>query len=238
MNLSVLQKEAHQIAIKNGWWDEPPKCINCDFTAMWDEGRMAYFDEPDELPKWFCENCGGEVPSRLVGPIEERTFGDLIAQAHGALSKALEMYQAPATRSSGDLDWRWVPVLDENDTDKIVANKPIGVAGRLADAMIRLADLAEHYGISLQKAVTQAHARDPEDGMSFGDEICVAHLWLSSAFGAHARGNTYVRDAELGKAVVSVQALASHYDIDLDAAIKAKMNFNRTRTDRLEIAND
>ena len=75
----------------------------------------------------------------------ERTFGDYIALIHSELSEALEAYRAPANRT--DLGLRYAPVL--NDDGELIGSKPIGVASELADVVIRVADMAEWYGVDL-----------------------------------------------------------------------------------------
>lgn len=66
---------------------------------------------------------------------EPRTFGDLIALVHSELSEALEAF-----RETGKVEWT-----------VSTAGKPEGAAIELADAVIRILDMAEHYGIDLQK---------------------------------------------------------------------------------------
>ena len=68
----------------------------------------------------------------------ERTFGDFIALIHSELSEALEWYRSNGT--------------DFNPIDGF-GGKPLGVASELADVVIRVADMAEHYGIDLDAAV-------------------------------------------------------------------------------------
>ncbi len=64
----------------------------------------------------------------------ERTFGDLIALVHSELSEALEAYLW------NGLDYYPGGVSPENPA-------PHGVPSELADAVIRVADMAEHSRI-------------------------------------------------------------------------------------------
>ena len=160
---------------------------------------------------------------------EERTFGDLIALVHSELSEALEAYREgehvqPMKEESPQYG------LDDPVHGKY---KPVGVPSELADVVIRVADMAEWYGVNLNDAVeTFGKDVDLMEG-SFGDWVTIAHLLLCKV----AQLGYVELDQPLdlfaaGGFVKHVQYMAAHYGIDLDAAIEAKMEHNRTRSYR------
>ena len=166
----------------------------------------------------------------------ERTFGDLIALVHSELSEALEAY-----REYGDclFHYRWHPMEDEVADEWISSDalRPVlGVPMELADVVIRVADMAEWCDYSLDpidKSIEDWNALELclSELESFGDWIARLHWITAEATSYHfvgAASEHLVVDA-LASLVVGVQRMSAHYGIDLDAAIKAKMAYNRTR---------
>ena len=161
---------------------------------------------------------------------EKTTFGDRIERIHGALSEAGKASRAPAWK--GDLGWRYVPILDDEDTDRIVGNKPVGVAAELADAVILAAGVAEHYGVDL--AALRVGMNVPYCD-SFGDYITSAHGYLTAAYYGYRGGlqGHYPADEwrlNIAWLVMLITVIAERYGIDLDAAIEAKMEYLRSAT--------
>ena len=163
---------------------------------------------------------------------EERTFGDLIALVHSELSEALEAYRdiglaiANPVRKTGLGEVFYERHLHECE----------GVPYELADVVIRVADMAEWYGVDLASTFEALAAGDSERDMSmrtFGDWIATCHASFSLAFAVWEYGFDGASWQEyLSEGCHGVQRMAAHYGIDLDAAIEAKMEYNRNRSYR------
>ena len=70
---------------------------------------------------------------------ENRKIPELLCLIHSEISEALEAY-----RIKGIENW-------------IENGKPEGVAVELADAIIRILDLAEHFGFNMEKEILKKH---------------------------------------------------------------------------------
>ena len=104
--------------------------------------------------------------------------------------------------------------------------------------MIRVADMAEHYNVTLELdwPVQVFH---PLPDSHFGENINVLHDALSDASSAYRadKMEPYAEDYPawigcIGGFASMVYDMAAHYGSDLDAAIEAKMEYNRTRSYR------
>ena len=165
---------------------------------------------------------------------EPRTFGDLIALVHSELSEALEAYRENPTMGTS------LHNPPEAGGSTVVGSrflvKPEGVASELADVVIRVADMAEWYGVeNLQEWIDSLRESDLSGITTFGEWITCCHLLASKAMEQlHEDANdpehgTKMAFGRLGSLVMLIQRMAAHYGIDLDAAIEAKMQYNRTR---------
>ena len=166
----------------------------------------------------------------------ERTFGDLIADIHEALSearKAERCYRDAKVTRSTYIRPQYASVMTEG------TSRPVGVAFELADVVIRVADIAEHYGVSLSEEFVEV-SDDLWVGSlsdrfeSFGDWIGGCHLMASDAlwgkWGPHTPDYAPTKWAKCFALLIDlVGRVAAHYGIDLDAAIAAKMAYYRAR---------
>ena len=164
---------------------------------------------------------------------EERTFGDLVALVHSELSEALEAYREHGGvvnrfKYSDGTKWFW------HDT----SGHPVGVASELADVVIRVADMAEWYGCQVADTIpTKVYVNQRAD-LTFGEWIALLHHCFSEALEARWRGRSPTTQDYDGwwdwtcQAYRWILKMAAHYGIDLDAAIEAKMAYNRTRSYR------
>ena len=149
------------------------------------------------------------------------TFGDSMALVHSELSEALKTY---LDISPGHHEWA-----------KAVGLPPMGVGSKLADLVIRVADMAEHYGVeNLDAFIGQYDDWDVSSMGTFGEWVIVGHLLVSKAVEAFFDGGDdramKMSFGRLGSLIVLIQRMAAHYDIDLDAAVAAKMDYLRGKT--------
>ena len=162
----------------------------------------------------------------------ESTFGEFIALIHSELSGALEAY-----RERGFDIWVEPRVVEKDPRPPAweraafthdLFSKPCGVASELAGVVIRVAGMAEHYGYDLT-GWEEVDARHNIQSPSFGDWIAVCHSCLSGSFASWATtfGHEVIVECLQGL-LRFTHLMADHYDIDLDAAIAAKMEYYRT----------
>ena len=87
---------------------------------------------------------------------EKRAFGELIALCHSELSEALEEYRHGK---------------QPNETYLGEKGKLEGIPSELADVVIRIMDMAEHYGINLDKAIRDKHEYNKSRPYKHGGKV-------------------------------------------------------------------
>jgi hypothetical protein len=156
-----------------------------------------------------------------------RTTGTVIALIHSELSEALE--EVRDGRALEDIRY-------PED------GKPEGFVVEIADVMIRIFDV---LGSVNARVKTDLHLHDwcamlpaaPADGDTVGDDLAVAHGLVSAAyararagFGPHDR-TTQFKDYLLD-AVQHLGLMCAYRGLDIENALRVKMDFNKTRPHR------
>ena len=163
----------------------------------------------------------------------EPTFGDVIALVHSELSQAFEAYRTwelePHVRCWNGARYDYHPanqICPPNHT----GTKSQGVSVELADVMIRVADMAEHYGVDF--ASLDDYPAVKSRG-TFGEWIAALHQIVSRAL--YWRESVELAPGSweqcLRYAATGVESMAAHYGIDLDAAVAQRLGYYRMRLD-------
>ena len=150
--------------------------------------------------------------------IADWKFGDLIADGHSLLSNALESYR----------NEEWLP-----DTRPGIIS---GLQGPLAEVVIHVAYMAERYQVSLEpntyhRSIVSIWAQAGVETRSFGEWITLAHVFLTGAYDLRQGARMMPHSSWLEQLIylyLWIEAMFIHYGMDLDAAIKAKMECYRT----------
>ncbi len=143
----------------------------------------------------------------------ERSFGEVIALCHSELSEALEEY-----RNGHGL----AEVYYNGD-------KPEGVPVELADCIIRILDYCGYVNLECddkgaQSRVISYYCKNLND---FGDVISAMHLQLSMSRDYTDYGNFYL--------IVCIHYILQYCEwagIDIDAVVRLKIEYNKTRSYR------
>ena len=158
---------------------------------------------------------------------EDRTFGELIALCHSELSESLEEFRAGRGLNevyyTGDIGIG-KPATSDRATD--FCRKPEGVPIELADCVIRIFDMFGLYEMDIDSM--QVSEVDFDIGVSFAEFISAIHYSLSMAY-FHGH-NIKVGCVILMTAVKLIERYANERGIDLDKAIRIKMEYNKLRS--------
>ena len=164
---------------------------------------------------------GWYQPVVIYGRQFERSPYEQLERIHSALSKVGDEYQAIRP-------------------DDGAATNGEGVSSAMADVVIRTADMAGFYGKNLERELARSRSRrrrigSPQDQyvnivrsqLTPGGWILGCHEILSKVYPRSARPGGLAES--LVQFLLILYAMAAHYDIDLDAAIAAQMEYLRGR---------
>lgn len=187
--LNKLCKEAHENAVKHGWWTE------------------------------------------------EKSFGELIALCYSELSEALEdyrkhchpteiYYECKNTKcdfNKGECESEFPGIFED------CRAKPCGIPTELADVLIRIFDMCGKYKVDLDD-VTKEPYRLMYNYNNFGEFIAQCHAYLSMAdIFNNQEGKGDKKWLWIGGVVAEIKRYCLNNQIDIDQAIRIKMEYNKTR---------
>lgn len=182
-----------------------------------------------------------------------RTCGEIIALCHSELSEALEEYRAkrpmlyfPCNSGGLCVDDRPLENLtcgsrvrkasDPETFCSARSNKPEGIAVELADCIIRILDWFGKEELDADQLLTEARTFMYCDvprrlfAASPGDYIARWHLLLSLAFSCWCRASgTYAAAIRMALCVNEIYEWAAEHGVDMDAVLREKHAYNKTR---------
>ena len=152
----------------------------------------------------------------------ERSFGEMIVPIHYCLSAVWEEFQVSSSIT---------------EVKTTMHGNTLGVPIGIADVVIRVADMAENYGVVAEvDPRMEGHQWAIEWGKrlrnerqatwNFGDWVMDCHRSLANAASEHEHGSRPWAHY-LGSFLRTIYDMAAHYGIDLDAAIEEKMAYMR-----------
>lgn len=161
----------------------------------------------------------------------KRSTGEVIALIHSELSEALE-----EARDNRPMMYVLGPNGEEICTPCYFnGRKPEGVAVELADAVIRVLDMAEHVGMPLRDydAVRQEweSVRDvaPKIFGDFCTSIAFVHSIVSDLLRASIEGDANEAISAVLGIIAYIEEYLAHRGLDLWQVIELKHNYNKGR---------
>ena len=167
----------------------------------------------------------------------EPSFGDLVALMHSELSEALEEYRAGNRIRPGEptpmvyYSGRGYVATDTTECCK----KPEGIAVELADCIIRILDWMGKEQMDADKLMYESTQRVmPEvpkriNNTSFGNCISRWHLLLSLGYVHWCREPGEYAALRIALCMAEILDWAGKEGVDMEAIIREKMEYNKTR---------
>lgn len=105
---------------------------------------------------------------------DERSFGELIALCHSELSEALEEYGNGKEFTEGYYSCKASPNIARTcngQCKKCPSAKLEGIPSELADCVIRIMDMCEHYDIDLEAAILEKREHNKSRPYRHGGKV-------------------------------------------------------------------
>jgi NTP pyrophosphatase (non-canonical NTP hydrolase) len=104
---------------------------------------------------------------------QERSFGELIALCHSELSEALEEYRHG--KKASETYYSCCSVKNNEECNELCCyckyGKPEGIPSELADVIIRVCDMCNHYGIDLEAILREKHEYNQSRPYKHGGKV-------------------------------------------------------------------
>lgn len=140
--IQALQAEVHENAVKHGWWEQDDRPFG-ELLAL----------VHSEISEALEEYRNGRAP-------RETYFSGSVKIKNPLFPKYDGVYTATAPvrgERRYKIDEDGFALTDDGDKSFVVI-KPEGIPSELADIVIRVLDIADHYGIDLQQAILDKHS--------------------------------------------------------------------------------
>lgn len=156
----------------------------------------------------------------------KRSTGEVIALIHSELSEALE-----EARDNRPMMYVLGPNGEEICTPCYFnGRKPEGIAVELADAVIRVLDMAEHMAAPMKKyAKVRKELKKAEKAKDFGSEIAWLHCLVVDLHAGLVEQNAEAILVALLSIVAEVDLYLQKQGLDLWQVIELKHNYNKGR---------